>query len=725
MSNFSRWQTSAAVLAVVAITASTAAPIVLSAPAFAQTTNFSDVSSDYWAKDFIAALATKGIIKGFPDGRFKPDSPVTRAEFGAMILKVNSFKRPKGGNQVAFVDVPQSHWAFSAIQEANKTGFLKGYPGNAFRPNQNIPRVEVLVSLANGLGYSGGSPTALQASYRDAARIPEFARNSVAAATEKRLVVNYPDINLINANRVATRAEVAASIYQALFSVGEVPALASNFIPGAGSSGGGTTSATGAGSSGGGTTSTALKANNDTAEVQSTTPVTIKVLDNDTAADTTKLTVASVDGGSNGKAEIAADKKSVTYTANAGFSGTTTDSFSYTVSDGKDTQTAKVNLSFKPAPASPPQAKDDTTTTSAGKPVTVTVLANDTASEVEKLVVTDVTDGSNGTVTIPAGKKSVTYTPKAGFTGPNDSFTYTISDGKGGTATANVAVSFKQAAAPQPKDDTATASSGQSVPIDVLKNDTAGEGTSLTVTQVTNPGNGTVAIAADKKSVTYTSKSGVTGVTDKFIYTVSNEAGVTATANVAVTLGAASPLSAKADAQTIPAGKPVTINVLGNDSAPAGASLTISAVTPASNGKVAIANAGKSVVYTPNPGFAGTSDSFSYTVSDGKGNTTTAPVTVTVELAALDAVDDPATVQQGKPVIIDVLSNDRAPAGSTLKLTIDKKPANGEAKVTTGNTITYTPKKGIAAGTTDSFSYTIDDGKGGKATANVTVTLTL
>lgn len=630
-----------------------------------------------------------------------------------MILKANSFKRPKADNSVAFVDVPQSHWAFSAIQEAFKTGFLKGYPGNTFRPNQNIPRVEVLVSLANGLGYSGGSPTALQASYRDAASIPDFARKSVAAATEKLLVVNFPDINLINANRVATRAEVAASIYQALFSVGEAAAIESKFIPGGGGGGGVTPPST-------------LKANDDKAEVQSTTPVTIKVLDNDTAADTTKLTVASVDGGSNGKAEIAADKKSVTYTAKAGFSGTTTDSFSYTVSDGKDTQTAKVDLSFKPAPVSPPQAKNDTTTTSAGKPVPVLVLANDTASEVEKLVVTDVTDGSNGTVTIPADKKSVTYIPKAGFTGPSDSFTYTISDGKGGTANANVTVSFKQAVAPQTKDDEfPKVSSGQSTPLDVLKNDTAGEGTSLTVTQVTSPDNGTVAIAPDKKSLTYTPKAGVTGVTDKFIYTVSNEAGVTATANVAVTVGAASPLSAKADAQTIPAGKPVTINVLGNDSAPAGASLTISAVTTASNGKVAISNAGKSVVYTPNPGFAGTTDSFSYTVSDGRGNTTTASVTVTVELAALDAVDDPATVQQGKPVIIDVLGNDRAPAGATLKLIIDKKPANGEAKVTTGNTITYTPKKGIAAGGTDTFSYTIEDGKGGKATANVTVTVTL
>jgi len=569
MSNFSRWQTSAAVLAVVGITTSTAAPIVISTPAFAQTTNFSDVSSDYWAKDFIAALAAKGVIKGFPNGRFKPDSPVTRAEFGAMILKANSFKRPKAGNPVAFVDVPKSHWAFSAIQEAYKTGFLKGYPGNVFRPNQNIPRAQVLVSLANGLGYSGGSPTALQASYRDAASIPEFARNSVAAATVKRLVVNYPDINLINANRVATRAEVAASIYQALFSVGEVPEIASNFIPGVGGGGGGTNLDTGVGGGGGGTTSTVLKANNDTAEVQSTTPVTIKVLDNDTAADTTKLTVASVDGGSNGKAEIAADKKSVTYTAKAGFSGTTTDSFSYTVSDGKDTQTAKVNLSFKPVPVSPPQAKDDTTTALAGKPVTVLVLANDTASEIEKLVVTDVTDGTNGEVTIPAGKKSVIYTPKPGFSGPSDSFSYTVSDGNGATAKANVAVSFKQVTPvppPQAKDDTTTALAGKPVTVAVLANDTASQVEKLVVTDVTDGSNGEVTIPAGKKSVIYTPKAGFSGPTDSFTYTVSDGNGATAKANVAVSFKqVAAPKPKDDEFPEFSLGQSTSLDVLKND----------------------------------------------------------------------------------------------------------------------------------------------------------------
>jgi hypothetical protein len=113
------------------------------------------------------------------------------------------------------------------IQTAYQTGFLAGYPNNTFLPEQSIPRVQALVSLANGLNLSAkAEPSALlDTSYQDAAEIPDFARNSVAAATSNRLVVNYPDKNLLQPNQTATRAEIAAFIYQALASQGEVPQL--------------------------------------------------------------------------------------------------------------------------------------------------------------------------------------------------------------------------------------------------------------------------------------------------------------------------------------------------------------------------------------------------------------------------------------------------------------------------------------------------------------------
>jgi hypothetical protein len=205
---------------------------VVAAPSFAQSTTFSDVSNNYWARDFIAALAQRDIIAGFPDGTFRPDAPVTRAQFAAMLRKANQeFKKGTLRNSTSFVDVPSTYWASSAIDDAYTTGFLAGYPGNIFRPEQNIPREQVLVSLANGLNYSATQSTStLLSYYNDASNISNYARDPIAAATEKRMVVNYPNVRTLNPVRNATRAEVAAFIYQALVNEGDAQAISSDFI---------------------------------------------------------------------------------------------------------------------------------------------------------------------------------------------------------------------------------------------------------------------------------------------------------------------------------------------------------------------------------------------------------------------------------------------------------------------------------------------------------------
>lgn len=226
----SAFKSGTALLLTLGITAGATAPIVISAPAFAQTT-FSDVSSNYWASSFIQELASRDVIKGFPDGTFRPNDPVTRAQFAAMVRK--AFNAQSVRSATTFIDVPANYWAAEAIQAAYTTGFLAGYPGNAFRPNENIPRAQVLVSLANGLTYASNTnvETTLQL-YTDASEIPGYARGSIAAATERRIVVNYPDVQLLNPNRAATRAEVAAFIYQALVSTNQVAAIQSPYIVG-------------------------------------------------------------------------------------------------------------------------------------------------------------------------------------------------------------------------------------------------------------------------------------------------------------------------------------------------------------------------------------------------------------------------------------------------------------------------------------------------------------
>ena len=232
MSNFSRWQAGTAALLALGITTGAVAPLIASAPVSAQATQFSDVSSNYWARNFIAELARRDIIAGFPDGTFRPDAPVTRSQFAAMLRKANNeFNKPTVRPSKNFVDVASNYWAYSAIQSAFTTGFMAGYPGNVFRPEQNIPREQVLVSLANGLDYSTSRATAVVLNYyNDAPEISNFARDPIAAATEKRMVVNYPNLKTLNPIRNATRAEVAAFIYQALVSKGDAPAISSAYI---------------------------------------------------------------------------------------------------------------------------------------------------------------------------------------------------------------------------------------------------------------------------------------------------------------------------------------------------------------------------------------------------------------------------------------------------------------------------------------------------------------
>jgi hypothetical protein len=217
-----------AALMICGLMTGTVAPWVMSAPALAQTT-FSDVQPGYWAHDFIQALVGRGVIAGFPDGSFRPDEPVTRAQFAAMVRK--AFNKSAIRSGVQFEDVSSSYWAASAIQQAYTTGFLSGYPGNIFRPEQNIPRAQVLVSLASGLEYDSTSTTALSA-FADAGEIPAYAQSKIAAATQRQIVVNYPTVSQLAPNQTATRADVAAFIYQALVSSGQAAAIQSAYIVG-------------------------------------------------------------------------------------------------------------------------------------------------------------------------------------------------------------------------------------------------------------------------------------------------------------------------------------------------------------------------------------------------------------------------------------------------------------------------------------------------------------
>ncbi len=191
-------------------------------------TNFIDVPPDYWARPYITALAASGIVSGYAGDYFRPNQTITRAEFAALVQ--DAFNNQSVPGTTEYKDIDANFWGIPAINSATRTGFLQGYPGDIFRPTQEIPRVQVLVALASGLKLP--TPTTEQGlqSYQDAGEIPNYAREKVAAATNAGIVANYPDRNLLAPNRNATRAEVAAMVYQAMVQQGKLKPVSSPYV---------------------------------------------------------------------------------------------------------------------------------------------------------------------------------------------------------------------------------------------------------------------------------------------------------------------------------------------------------------------------------------------------------------------------------------------------------------------------------------------------------------
>ncbi|MET0728272.1 MAG: Ig-like domain-containing protein [Acidimicrobiales bacterium] len=164
----------------------------------------------------------------------------------------------------------------------------------------------------------------------------------------------------------------------------------------------------------------------------------------------------------------------------------------------------------------------------------------------------------------------------------------------------------------------------------------------------------------------------------------------------------------------------VAVAVLTNDSDPDNDPLNVTGASEPAHG-TAMVNVNNTITYAPAAGYAG-ADSFTYSISDGRGGSASATVSMTVTPGNHPpvAVDDTATTAAGNPVSVTVLANDSDPDSDPLTVTGASVPAHG-AVVTTDNTVTYTPAIGYSG--TDSFTYTISDGRGATATATVRITI--
>jgi lipopolysaccharide export system protein LptA len=454
----------------------------------------------------------------------------------------------------------------------------------------------------------------------------------------------------------------------------------------------------------------------DTATTTYGTQVTIQVLSNDTDPDNDLLTLIDSTNGTNGT--VSFSDSAITYKPNAGFSGE--DSFSYTITDGHGhTAIGQVKVTVGAAPNRAPTAVTDTVTTNYGTAITINALSNDTDPENDTLTVTGNTQASNGMVT--RSGNTFTYTPRSGFSGA-DSFSYTISDGKGNAATGlvNVTVGAAPNRAPTAVTDTVTTNYSTAITINALSNDTDPENDTLTVTGNTQASNGTVTRSGN--TFTYTPRSGFSGA-DSFSYTISDGKGNSATGTVNITVGAA-PVDNKApiavnDTISTTMGVPVLVNLLANDSDPNGDKIALKTLSNPKNGKLYRMN-DSYIFYFPNAGFVG-KDSFTYTITDSKGATSTASVAITVAPANRLPVakNDVVTAKSGKAVILNVLANDADPDGDALTVLGATVPSHGSIRWQDKKTIIYTPRADYTGW--DNFAYTISDGKGGSALAFVSV----
>ncbi|TAK88636.1 MAG: tandem-95 repeat protein, partial [Aquabacterium sp.] len=447
-----------------------------------------------------------------------------------------------------------------------------------------------------------------------------------------------------------------------------------------------------------------------------------------------------------------------TYTPAKDYNGA--DSFTVTVSDGHGgTTTATVDIGINPV-NDPPKVYDPESenfdpvtghyvlTTDEDKPVSGQVKATD--PDGDALTYAKGSDPAHGTVTV-AADGTWTYTPAKDYNGA-DTFTVTVSDGHGGTTTATIDIGITPVNdAPKiddPSNPNLDPSTGhyklttdEDKPVSGQVKATDPDGDALTYAKGSDPAHGTVTVAADG-TWTYTPAKDYNGA-DTFTVTVSDGHGGTTTATIDIGITPVND-APKIDDPTNPnldpssghyklttdEDKPVSGQVKATD--PDGDALTYAKGSDPAHGTVTVAADG-TWTYTPAKDYNG-ADTFTVTVSDGHGGTTTATIDIGITpVNDAPKIDDPTnpnldpssghyklTTDEDKPVSGQVKATD--PDGDALTYAKGSDPAHGTVTVNADGTWTYTPAKNYNGA--DTFTVSVSDGHGGITTATVDIGIT-
>jgi len=173
---------------------------------------FDDVSDAHWAAGVIEELCLKGYINGYPDGTFKPDNNITRAEMTKILVKVQGLEEA-ASDSPQFKDVNPSDWYYGYIEAAARAGLVKGYETGEFRPNQRITREEIAALICRAMGKESEAASLANArtDFTDDQDIAAWARGYIVIEFREGIVNGYPDQSF-GPKKNATRAEVCAMV---------------------------------------------------------------------------------------------------------------------------------------------------------------------------------------------------------------------------------------------------------------------------------------------------------------------------------------------------------------------------------------------------------------------------------------------------------------------------------------------------------------------------------
>jgi len=165
----------------------------------------SDIS-DNWAFSQIFYLVDKGVVAGYADGTFRPNNPISRAEFITITNRAFGYVNT---SSIQYTDVKNIDWFYGEIAKAKAAGYIAGFSDGSMRPNSQISRQEVAAIMARVLNLDTSGPEEL--SFGDKDSIPDWSRNAIAAMVKNGYISGYPD-GKFRATNAISRAEAAVII---------------------------------------------------------------------------------------------------------------------------------------------------------------------------------------------------------------------------------------------------------------------------------------------------------------------------------------------------------------------------------------------------------------------------------------------------------------------------------------------------------------------------------